>query len=281
MKTLHYVSALAALFFISSCTERVLSPDKLAVTEIPDFIPTLQSGTYWIYERTHLDSNGTALSYPKTFDSLYVIGINNDRTSHMGLPVIELHDSYTYYSENGIPTMKRDTIYWVFDNNTWYVKNTNLSDSVCLCKKSLNNWRVYLHSSKDFTPGSDDGIWTKDSLWEENISSLYTTLIFNRFANRYKPYNYENVDVADNMYKSLQGESEIHFRKEILKPEAGIFPLSNKKHITISDIRTVWCNGGIGFVREKSLQKANYPAGINVVGASYDRKLIRFLIKSK
>lgn len=285
MKTLHYVLALATLLIISSCTERVLSPDKLSVTEIPDFIPRLQQGSYWIYERTHLDSNGTALGYPKTFDSLCVIGINNARTSDMGLPVIELHDLYTCYSENGTPTMKRDTIYWVFDKGIWYVKNTNLNDSVCLCLKNLYNWRVYLNSSSNFVSDTDEGVWQRDTVWEDITyltfaSAPFATLISNHFTNRSKPNNYENITINDSTYKSLQVASEINLRKQIINPETATFLLNNKKHITITDSRSVWCNGTVGMVRERTFQKANYPGDTYLAGICYDRKLIRYSLKT-
>ncbi len=285
MKLLFSTSVLTLLFLLSSCTERTLSPPTANCTKgMPTFLMTVKNGSYWVYERTHIDTNGKELPFPKTYDTLTVISETTDLSDN-GSKSIVLSHNFTTYSATGVPNYNLEQIYWRKSKGEWLVNNS-------LIQRACN-----------FCPGAPAIIFRKycDSSTKicENVNSPISEISGGDFTGTQTPFlksGFSGLNVrieAKNSYRAgtetvnpdfypqypcIITESDLFYNSKIFAPDEAVFD-NEKKTVTFTDYRKIWCNSSVGMVRERAIIKSDFSGSYQVLPESYDRQLVDFSIK--
>ncbi|MBI3259368.1 MAG: hypothetical protein HYZ54_07855 [Ignavibacteriae bacterium] len=282
MKILFLLCFVALIVSSWGCSNHTLSPEYDC--NVPSLLNEAKTGTYWVYQRTMLDSLGNPivdLTLPAKaiyYDTLSLIGTDT-KHSYQEVTALKLEDKY---SDDGGTTIRRDTVYWVITQNTFYVNNLHVQNMQCDCPShKYLSWRVFEdcnNTSLKFADTSYRGdpypTPNKDNLGNNILAEIGIDI-----KNTFNTVGQENVKTITGDIIAKKSQSFLYFSNKIISPQDITF-VNGKRTITIDDNRTVWTNSNIGIIKEHSITHTVDDVQFNDLNPphSFERILIKYSI---
>lgn len=276
LTALHCSMALALSAALTSCPDRALEPE----CQTPTSLGSIKAGSYWIYERTLLDSSGNPVASGKTtFDSLVYLGRDASH-SYQNTSALLFED---YHSEDGGVTTTKDTVYWVITPEVLYVQNNPAIQQNNCTDCALKLWREYENCTSvhrtiaDITvPGGTLPTLVPDGKGGNKVIQVTTQF---QITNKLDMIGSATLSVNGNNVVTKKSVSLLHQIFMLVTPSDVVFSGNGKRSVTLHDERTVWINGDIGLVKEKALLSDDSNNPDRKIMNSFERTLVRYNIQ--
>lgn len=271
-----------ALALVGGCTDHSLSVENDC--QIPTSLMTAKEGSFWIYQRTQLDTLGNPIGDPsmsaklQIYDTLTLLG-RDAAYSYQGVTALMLEDRY---SEDYGLTFRKDTVYWVMTPDAMYVNTTAMQRQSCECPSStLLRWRRYENCAETYKIYADT-LYQGDTYPSMKTDSLGNSVVFTKsilvgIKNFTKMIASEKMTVNGKSIATKKSQSYLGLWNTFNSPTPeDVTFLNGKKTIGVYDDRTVWTNRDIGIVKERSI--VSNDGNLWDTPRGFERMLIRYSI---